>query len=208
VAVILRSPHLIGTTKNPRSCLILRLPRFFSRKAGSECQLASVFPQPVKPRPAVTTPLILKELKEETLILWRRVYLAGWRRKAAPTSYCSTTAKRILKRLRENTSLVPQHADSPALAARLGRRCRHAGGRLEPPGELARREKMGEGASGKADKMSFSGAHHKCLSSGRTTQARNSRLSEGPSLEATSPPPGVPTRDLHLRVRCSLFREI
>jgi hypothetical protein len=29
-AVILRSPDLIGTTKDPRSCLILKLPGFFA----------------------------------------------------------------------------------------------------------------------------------------------------------------------------------
>jgi hypothetical protein len=44
------------------------------------------------------------------------------------------------------------------------------------------------GASLKADKMSLSAARPKCLSSGKTTQARKSRLNEAPSQEAMSPP--------------------
>jgi hypothetical protein len=52
------------------------------------------------------------------------------------------------------------------------------------PGQTARK-----GASAKADKMSASAARPKCLSSGRTTQARNSPVNEVPSSEATLPPP-------------------
>ena len=61
-----------------------------------------------------------------------------------------------------------------------------------PPGHMAHK-----GASLKSGQNVFVSPPHKCLSSGRTTQARNSRLNEAPNSEAMSPPvsrtPGICT---------------
>jgi hypothetical protein len=48
--------------------------------------------------------------------------------------------------------------------------------------------RAGRSAGLKSDKMSLSAASRKCLCSGKTTQARKSRLNEGPNSEARSAP--------------------
>jgi hypothetical protein len=55
-----------------------------------------------------------------------------------------------------------------------------------PWGGAQRGQTSGKGAKLKSDKMSLPAARPKRPSSGRTTQARKSRVNEGPNSEATA----------------------